>query len=276
MTTINRNQRIQAAEKTVAICAAGRYVAPSGHTIEIGDVVKCATEGTVLHTSLPTDPHRPRHETKFEVTDETSFAAIQRISATDCGHLACLNFASAKNPGGGFLGGAQAQEEALSRASALYTCLLTAPEYYSRNRANHSVLYLDNVIFSPNVPFFRNDTGELIENPILCSVLTAPAPNAGAVTQNEPQNLDKILPTLVRRTRWVLGVAAHHRVDTFILGAWGCGVFRNDPEMVATTFKDLLYGTGELAGVFRKIVFAVFDPGREQPNLMAFKRTFAP
>ncbi len=271
---LNRDQRVRAAEQTVAICATGHFVAPSGRTIDIADHTKLAVDGTVLHSSRPGNSLRPRHETRIEVTGETTFEALARLNSADSGHLACLNFASAKNPGGGFLTGAQAQEEALARASALYPCLLAAPDYYARNRASKSALYLDNVIFSPRVPFIRDDSGELIEAPILCSVLTAPAPNAGAVEQNEPHNLDKVPTVLRRRSEWVLSVASHQNVDTLILGAWGCGVFRNDPEMVATTFKEFLCGSGEFAGVFRKVVFAVFDPGHGQPNLTAFNRVF--
>ena len=104
---LNRDQRVQAAKQTVAICAAGRYVSPSGRTVEIAGEIKCSVEGTQVHTNVSKRPLRNGHDTVFEVTGETTFDAIQRLSSADCGHLACLNFASAKNPGGGFLSGAQ-------------------------------------------------------------------------------------------------------------------------------------------------------------------------
>src|SRR5260370_38640775 len=110
--------------------------------------------------------------TNVEVANETTFRGLSRLSASG-GHIGCLNFASAKNPGGGFLSGAQAQEEALARSSALYPCLLRAPDYYERNRANHSAIYLDLVIFSPLVPFFRDDSAALLERPALAAVITA-------------------------------------------------------------------------------------------------------
>src|SRR4030095_3387218 len=122
---------------------------------------------------------------RVEVQNETTFAALARLVGSN-GHLAGLNFASAKNPGGGFLNGSLAQEEALACASGLYPCLLQAPEYYERNRANRSALYLDLAIFSPLVPFFRNDAGTLLEKPVLASVSTAPAPNAEAIAHKEP------------------------------------------------------------------------------------------
>src|SRR5262249_60941792 len=88
-----------------------------------------------------------------------------------------LNFASARNPGGGFLGGAKAQEEDLARRSALYACLLTQRPYYDANRAERSLLYTDHIIYSPSVPFFRDRALDLVESPFCASIITAPAPN---------------------------------------------------------------------------------------------------
>jgi uncharacterized protein (TIGR02452 family) len=236
--------------------------------------VQRAVRGTVLHTVCPAGPHPARFETSIAVTGETTFAALHRLAPAGDGTLACLNFSSAKNPGGGFLSGSQAQEESLARSSALYPCLLTVPEFYARNRAHRSALYLDPVIYSPDMPFFRDDTHALLEEPAYYSVLTSPAPNAGAVKQNEPKYEPLVAVTLRRCAKWVLSVAAHHGNERLVLGAWGCGVFRNDPAMVAGAFKDLLQAPGEFAGVFRTVVFAVYDPSPAQPNLTVFRNVF--
>ena len=119
------------------------------------------------------------------MNSETTGEAITRLLGRGR-HVGCLNFASAKYAGGGFLTGAQAQEEALACSSTLHPCLLKAPQYYAQNRAHRSTIYLDLIIHSPLVPFFRNDEGVLLEQPVLASVMTVPAPNAGAVMQNEP------------------------------------------------------------------------------------------
>lgn len=185
-----------------------------------------------------------------------------------------MNFASAKNPGGGFLGGAQAQEEALARSSALYPCLLTQPAYYERNRSQKSALYLDLAIFSPAVPFFKDDNGRLLDRAICASVITAPAPNAGAARQNRPEDLPKVEPTLRRRAEMVLAIAETEGVDRLILGAWGCGIFRNDPAIVADTFAALLCNAGAYAGAFAKIVSAVFDRTPDQLMLAVFRERF--
>jgi uncharacterized protein (TIGR02452 family) len=209
--------------------------------------------------------------TRITVRNETTFEAIARLSGSG-DHVACLNFASAKNPGGGFLNGALAQEEALAAASGLYPCLLQAPEYYERNRGNRSTLYLDIAIYSPRVPFIRDDEGNLLEKPAFASVITAPAPNAGAIVQNEPANLQKVEPTLRRRAELVLAIAANENVHRLILGAWGCGVFRNDPKMVAKVFGELLREAFQ--GVFEEVVFAVYDRSEDQRTYSAFDGMF--
>lgn len=266
------------AKETVEICNAGFYEASNRMRVEIAADLNRALAGTILYSPERRPTARAveiKRATRFEVENETTFQALRRIAALEPGHLTCLNFASAKNPGGGFLNGSLAQEEALACASGLYPCLLKAPEYYQRNRANSSSLYLDLVIFSPLVPFFRDDGGALIEKPILASVITAPAPNAGAVAMNEPANLKQIEPTLRRRAEMVLAIASAHQADQLVLGAWGCGVFRNDPSVVARVFADLLKPSGAFAGVFDRVVFAVFDRTENEATYRAFAETFS-
>lgn len=275
---MNREQRITTAQNTVAITEAGRYRAAGGGEVHIADAAREAVAGTVL--LAPCDfagfqPKRHVSSTMIEVTDETTVSALLRLNAQAGTHLGCLNFASARNPGGGFLNGAQAQEESLARSSALHRCLLAAPAFYARNRENRSTLYLDLAIFSPRVPFFRADDGRLLDLPVLASVITAPAPNAGAIAQNERANLPLIEPALRRRTEFVLAVAAANGIERLVLGAWGCGVFRNDPAEVARAFGSLLLGEGRFRDVFAEVWFAVYDPTKEQKTYQAFARAFS-
>lgn len=273
---MKRSERASTAKQTVEICDAGFYLAPDGARVTIREKLNRAKMGTVIYSSEKPAIAKPGKavQTRFEVRNETTFQALSRLTNSGVGHIACLNFASAKNPGGGFLNGSLAQEEALACASGLYPCLLRAPEYYERNRANRSALYLDLAIFSPFVPFFRDDTGVLLDKPILASVITAPAPNAGAVAQNEPANSRHIESTLRHRAEIVLSIAAAHEVDRLVLGAWGCGVFRNDPRTVAGIFAELLKPPGKFAGVFTEIVFAVFDRTEGEATYRAFANEF--
>jgi uncharacterized protein (TIGR02452 family) len=277
---MKRVTRALIAKQTVAICDAGFYVAPSGARVDIKAELDRAKAGTILYSpeKPPSSKNRIRGPvpTRFEVKNETTFHALSRLARPGAGHLGCLNFASAKNPGGGFLNGSLAQEEALACASGLYPCLLTASEYYERNRTNRSALYLDMAIFSPLVPWFRDDRGVLLERSFLASIISAPAPNAGALAQNEPHALQKVEPTLRHRAELVLEIASAYQVDRLILGAWGCGVFRNDPGMVAKIFAELLKPPGRFAGAFGEAVFAVFDASPERSTYRAFVTAFEP
>ena len=268
---MNRDRRAIMARETVAICEAGFYDAPNGTRVNIEDDLARAKAGTVFYS-----PEKPpvvrtkeaKSTTRIEVKNETTFQALARLPASGRGHSACLNFASAKNPGGGFLNGSLAQEEALACASGLYPCLLKAPEFYERNRANRSALYLDLAIFSPQVPFFRNDAGILLNKPILASVISVPAPNAGAVAENEAANVPQVEPTMRRRAELLLRIASAHQVERIVLGAWGCGVFRNEPRTVARIFAELL--GGNFSGAFEEVVFAVFDRSENLAIYLAF------
>lgn len=271
---MSRPLRSKLAQETVAISEAGHYTGPDGSEVQFEAAIREAVAATRCHsldTTAETAGFARTAQTKLEVTDETTIAALQRLHSEPGGHLACLNFASAKNPGGGSLGGSEAQEESLARSSALYRCLLAAPEYYERNRKCRNALYLDQAIWSPSVPFFRDDTGALLNAPICASVITAPAPNAGAVAANEQARMNEVTPTLHRRAAFVLALAAQRGVRRLVLGAWGCGVFRNNPRVVAQTFAGLLCGPSAFANTFDEVVFAIFDRSADTAVLCAFR-----
>lgn len=189
--------------------------------------------------------------------------------------IGVLNFASAKNPGGGFLEGSQAQEESLARSSGLYHSLLKCPEYYSFHRGEESLLYSDRIIYSPNCPVFRTDSGTLLDRFYTVDFITSPAPNAGAIAINQPENTARIPEVLRDRGKKVLTIAGDRGCDALVLGAWGCGVFRNDPSMVAQMFADLLLEKGELAGKFKTVLFSVLDTTKTQKIIAEFNSRFS-
>lgn len=182
-----------------------------------------------------------------------------------------LNFASAKNAGGGFLGGAKAQEEDLCRASGLYECQLMCPMYYEANRANSSPIYTDHMIYSPKVPFFRVD--DWLCDVFLASVITAPAPNMGAYLAKNPNGQADVERAFIERTKLLLALIKSLGYRTVILGAWGCGVFKNNPVFVASVFADLL-NEPYFKTAFDKVVFAVYDKSKDKQVLNAFELAF--
>lgn len=256
----------------------GTYVTPSGHTADIARRLARAVEGTRLYR--PQDlrnllrglPPAPGSRTRIEVTTETTLAAARRLSGAAGDEVACLNFASAKNPGGGFLNGAHAQEESLARSSGLYATLCEAREFYDFHRAQGDLLYSDHMIYSPGVPVFRDDTGALLEDPYDVAFLTSPAPNRGAM--RDPVRAEQIPGVLRLRAAKVLAMAHHNGHRRLVLGAWGCGVFRNDPAEVAGAFAESLLCDGPFAGRFDHVVFAVHGRHAEAPELIAFEEAF--
>ena len=208
------------------------------------------------------------------MVNETTLAGISRVLADGKGPVAALNFASAKNPGGGFLNGSQAQEESLARSSALHSSLLQAWEFYERHRASPSLLYSDAMIWSPDCPIFRDDDGTLLDEPQLVSFITSPAPNAGAIADNRPAELVHIPEAFRRRSEYLLALAASKGYRRLVLGAWGCGVFRNDPEVVAAAFLEHLR-EGAWSGRFERVVFSVYDSSPSSETLLAFERAMA-
>jgi uncharacterized protein (TIGR02452 family) len=277
----NRSANARTAAETLRITRTGTYTAPSGRPVSVENAVRRAVEESSLVTPAGTRALLVRAEaalagrafvTAFEVTNETTFAAARRlVGRFGPDRVAALNFASAKNPGGGFLGGSQAQEESLARASALHACLESQWGYYDANRRASSSLYTDHLIVSPRVPVFRDDADELLEEPWEVTVLTSPAPNAGALANDRPR-LQQVAPTFRRRIEQVLAAAVAFDQTALVLGAWGCGVFRNDPDMFAGLFGEFLLGPGRFARAFEHVAFAVLD--RAGRTIAPFARTF--
>ncbi|GGO25493.1 TIGR02452 family protein [Micromonospora parathelypteridis] len=256
------------ARQTVEIADSGHYRNGAGDEVGIGELVRAAVAGTRLHLpdEVPAVGNAEPGGGRVEVTYESTLQAARRLAPA----AACLVFASAKNPGGGFLGGAKAQEESVARSSALYPCLLAAPEFYAFHREQRDLRYSDRVIFSPDVPVFRDDKGNLLDQPYTTSFLTAAAPNLGAILRNQPEHVADVPAVLARRARRVLEVAAAHGHRTLVLGAWGCGVFRNDPATVADAFA---YALREVDR-FDHVVFAIHDNLPGTPVYRTFAERF--
>lgn len=280
-----RTTRAQIAQQTLSILEEGAYLHPSGGRIPLRDELASARSRSILYS--PDDFHevfqqrdqllrdRPSSAVAFEVVNETTLSAARRLVAAEPGaRVLALNFASARHPGGGFLQGSQAQEESLARASGLYACIAPFRKMYDTNAHFPSCLYTDHMIYSPDVPVFRDDEDALLERPYPVSFVTAPAVNVGALRRNEPGKLGQVEPVMRARMEKVLSLAVVHGHDVLVLGAWGCGVFANDPDRVADWFHRHLTDEGAFRRAFRKVVFAVLDRTEEQSTIRPFERHF--
>ena len=261
----NRNKRKNIANETVRILENGFYVCEN-QQINIDTTLGDCIQNTKVYTPELLDRMElpvSRFDTDVEVTQETTLAAGYRLRQSS-DKVLVLNFASAKNPGGGFLGGSQAQEESLARASGLYGTLLTANLYYDTNRKCGTCLYTDHMIYSPNVPVFRDGDDELLKESYSLSMVTAPAVNYGALKDFEKV---KAFGVMKNRIRNLLKLCASLQYEYLVLGAWGCGVFQNDPEKIARMFHDEII-QGDFNGVFKRVTFAIYS--RDSKFINAF------
>lgn len=264
------NDLVKVAEDTVSIINDGFYKNHLDNEIDIDtylDIsINCAKYYPQYGWKSPEG--YPTYTPDISVTGETTGEAAQRLIESNYEDIVILNFASARRPGGGWLEGAKAQEEDLARCSALGYCLAIEEEFYKDNKENDSGLYTDGIVYSPMVPFFKDKYYNLLEVAYPISVITSPAPNVTKLKDDEKQLLGV---TLKYRAKRILEVAAKHRHDIIVLGAWGCGVFGNDAEEVAKAFAYAL----EQVPAFKKVVFAVYDTRKDQPVLKAFQKEFA-
>lgn len=247
-----------------------------GQSVRIAVEQAAAVEGTRLYKpeELASCGAAIGPSPAVRVTDGTTQTVAFETATSVKGNLGLLNFASARNPGGGFLNGAKAQEEDLCRCSGLYPCLLQCMEYYEVNRRQSSLLYTDYAIFSPVVPFFKTrGAGEFLRVPFLASVITAPAPNSGPFLRDQPDAVEELRETFLRRWKNVLRIARDQNISHLLLGAWGCGAFGGDPVMASETAREAIRTDG--AGI-SEIVFAIPSKGRQsEANLEAFRLAFA-
>jgi len=272
-----REQRIAAARQTLKAFELGYYDV-NGRRIDISGMHRNTMNSISLYTpesadSIKLDNADSGQKPVYRLTRLPTVSALLELNGR--GNVGILNFASAKNPGGGFLNGAQAQEESLAMCGNLYLTQIKRPGYYEANRACGSMLYTDYMIYSKDAVFIRDDTEGMWEKPLAASVLTAPAVNMGEYLRKANADIVHAEAVMKARMRKVLKVFAEQGDKTLILGAYGCGVFRNDPKKVAGFFIELLKSEG-FEKYFDEIIFAVYDRSKGENVFRAFKVALLP
>ena len=266
---IPRNVAALLGRSAVEAAVEGRYVNGTGKKVDWSRDVQAACSAKVSippGAPLPAHERPPLPETRIQVSNETTLGASRRLVESGLRPLA-LNFANGIHPGGGFLGGARAQEEVLCRSSALYKTIIDN-RMYKEHRQRSRPDSTDWAIYSPDVPVFRADEGTELEQPWLLSFITCAAPYAPTIGQSEAADLLQI------RIHRVLAIAKAYGHSALVLGAWGCGAFGNDPHRTATDFRHAL--ENDFSGTFSDIVFAITDWSPERKFLVPFRDVFAP
>ncbi len=211
----------------------------------------------------------------ISVCEDTTFNAAKPYSQSGK-KVAVLNFASAVNPCGGVTVGAMAQEECLCRSSNLAPCLkqqYLMKEYYMPHRIAQDPMYSDKLIYTKGVTVFKDDDevpNLMPENEwFSVDVITCAAPNSSHIKNN---NEDELFNLFTNRIKVILNAAINNNTEVIILGAFGCGAFKNPPQLVADAFKKVLVDE-QYKNYFEEVVFAIKKSSND--NFAVFKNVFA-
>jgi uncharacterized protein (TIGR02452 family) len=236
-------------------CLDGKEVALPD--IDFEDAIMCGgTEPSTMPDGTECPPGTIK--SRLEVVRQDSFDAAQGMSKP-----LVLNFANAHCPGGGFKLGASSQEESLCRRSSLYLSLRSAgaAKMYRSNNLHLRPLESNWMVLSPSVCVFRDSGGRLLRQPYVVSVISVPAPNLRGLGFFASRH--SVRAGLLTKIRIMLAEAHRHQYRELVLGAWGCGAFGNNPEMVAECFRLELLAHGWIRH-FDKIVFAIKENPRSR------------
>lgn len=216
-----------------------------------------SASNTIVYDSIKSTVGSAEYE--IELVPLDSVSAVLQTTGKTC----VLNFASYKYPGGMYLQGSKAQEECLCHESTLYNVLVSQSSYYEYNNQNlNRALYQNRALYSPNIIFERDGVTKTAD------VITCAAPNYS--TASYYYNVDKKTNSkhLRSRIRFILSCLSDKDLDTIVLGAFGCGVFGQDPTEVASIFIE------EIKNVFHsnrktKFVFAIIDANSDNYQLFS-------
>lgn len=229
-------------------------------------IVLSSVDPRVLHASSNTV------HTQISVIDTDSVSAAFMCPSED---VAILDFASYKQPGGMFREGSRAQEECLCHTSDLYNILSSEKlldAFYRPNIAEGKTFGLNGnrMIIVPKVLYMPSPQQKREFTTIICA-----APNKKAAMKYFNVTPDVCDGYMYDRINYMMQTLATVnvtdgllpvKINTLILGAFGCGVFGNDPRYVATYFKYVIDNI--VPNVFQNIIFAI--PDNTSENYRAF------
>ncbi len=202
---------------------------------------------TTKHTFSEINPARlTMFKPNISVINSDSVSALVEYSKT--GKTCVLNMASYKRPGGGVYNGARAQEECLFRCSNL---IHVVPNSFYPLQENEALYTKDSIFFKDKYYGYMD--------PVVCDVVTIAAINLNENAKYDPvQNIKDYRNVTKDKIRLMISLAAKNGVQNLILGAWGCGVFKNDPNLMSQYFSEVLIGEGYSVD-FKNVVFAVIN-----------------
>lgn len=258
----------QISYETLSVIAGENY-SVNGRIYNMRSMVLDMVDETVLYKpqdvigysiGFPMKPH-------YYLYNMSTIGAILKNQTLLNQRIGVLNFASAIKAGGGWLNGKVAQEEDIMRKTNAFVSLLSQDEFYLSHSISNPV-YSDSIIYTKNASIIRDDDFNFIK-PQTINLYTCAAVNLTEMKKLNPQYSSK--EDMHHRIYRILSLMAQNHEETIVLGAFGCGVFGNNPTDIADIFFDVLV-LKKLEDEFKNIIFAIYDNNPLQQNYNAFKK----
>ena len=273
-------------KETIAICRKGGYYSKQHDYIELPNPETMKKESCFYSEELPPCNNiLLKQDTKFEVVNDDCILAAKRLK-DDGFNPAVLNMASSNNPGGGVMYGVGAQEENIFRRTNLFLSMYQFTSYaakYGLEKSKKQYPLDQNFggVYTPNACVFRGlekDKYPLLDEYFTLSFIAVAALNRPQKDKNGDIS-PKLIPVIKNKIRTIFRIGLRKNHDALVLGAWGCGAFRNPPSHIARLFHEVLE-EDEFKNKYRKIVFAIIGDKNSgwsynpEGNLIPFQREF--
>ena len=268
-------------KETLSICRRGGYVSPSGATVTLPPMDEVLA-ASVFYVDPPNVEGHPKAQSSVCDAVNDDCIEVTRKLVEEGYRPIMLNMANRHTPGGGVINGARAQEESIFRQSNLCISLYQFDEYHAGlldlplGNGRYPMDRNTGGIYSGRVTFFRTGARNgdaLVETPFECAVVSVAAINRPDLT-GDGRLIDWAVKATKSKIRTMLRIGLLHGHDAIVLGAWGCGAFRNPPEHMAQLFHEVLR-EAEFAEKYSIVRFAVIeDHNSRHSNFAPFNREF--
>ena len=281
-----RTMRAKVFQHTVAVVGEGYYVTESGKRIDFPDD-GAMMKNTKFYSQPVTAEDIPVLDVPTEVRVENIdclYAAKQLLGGGY--NPAVLNMASRRNPGGGVYGGSGAQEENLFRRTNLFKSMFRFAPYagqYGLKKSLHQYPLDRNFggVYTPGAVVFKDSEQRryaLLENYFTVSFIAVPGVNRPDLDE-KGRLVPECVEAVKNKIRTIFRIGLIHGHDSLVLGALGCGAFKNPPAHIAELFHEVM-NEKEFKNKYRLLYFAILEDhnsGRAhnpEGNLLPFRKEF--
>ncbi len=271
--------------ETIQVIKEGKYISAKGVEVIVRDTEPLLYSRFYVHEFNVNDIPAHDEPTIVEVVNDDSIYAGQRLKDEGYNPIV-LNFANQSHAGGGVESGCRAQEEDLCRRSTLFRSLIqftpVAARYgVKRSRYQYPMGDEFGGIYSPWVKVFRDGASgdyAFLDNYFHLAFVSVAAINRPRLEGNRIAR--SLVPIVKNKIRTILRIGLKYGHNAIVLGAFGCGAFKNPPQHMAELFKEVL-AEDEFRNKYNKVVFAILENHHNHEghnpngNLEPFKQVFA-